>query len=122
MQSVEPKFVKKRWGSETWFANNELHDYCGKILDIEAGCNTSMHFHLEKHETFFVLEGTLQVDWVETESGDVKTTLVKSNDCMEMPRGVPHKLIANDENVKLIEASTFHRNADSFSVWKLIFF
>ena len=118
MQSVEPKFVKKRWGSETWFANNELHDYCGKILDIEAGCNTSMHFHLEKHETFFVLEGTLQVDWVETESGDVKTTLVKSNDCMEMPRGVPHKLIANDENVKLIEASTFHEDEDSYRLYK----
>jgi len=118
MEPVEPKFVRKRWGSETWFANNELHDYCGKILLIEAGHSTSMHFHLEKHETFFILEGALQVDWVETESGDIKTTLVNSDECMEMPRGVPHKLIANSESVKLIEASTFHRNADSFRVWK----
>ena len=118
MEPVDPKFVRKRWGSETWFANNELHDYCGKILRIEAGHSTSMHFHLEKHETFFILEGTLQVDWVETESGDVKTTLVNSDECMEMPRGVPHKLIANDEHVRLIEASTFHRNSDSFRVWK----
>ena len=60
----------------------------------------------------------MQVDWVVPESGDVKTSLVKSNDFIEMPRGVPHKIIANDENVKLIEASTFHRNADSFRVWK----
>ena len=118
MEAVGPKFVRKRWGSETWFANNDLHDYCGKILHIKAGCSTSMHFHVRKHETFFVLDGTLQVDWVETDSGDVKTTFVNSDACMEMPRGVPHKLIANDEDVRLIEASTFHRDSDSYRVWK----
>ena len=118
MNSTEPKFVKKRWGSETWFANNDLHDYCGKILHIKTDCSTSMHFHLSKHETFFILEGALQVDWVETESGDVMTTIVKSGERMEMPKGVPHKLIAKDGDVKLIEASTFHRNADRFRVWK----
>ena len=118
MEAVGPKFVRKRWGSETWFANNDLHDYCGKILHIKADCSTSMHFHVRKHETFFVLDGTLQVDWVETDSGDVKTTFVNSDACMEMPRGVPHKLIANDEDVRLIEASTFHRDSDSYRVWK----
>ena len=117
-ESVAPKFVKKRWGSETWFANNELHDYCGKILHIKAGHSTSMHFHIDKHETFFVLEGTLQVDWIETNSGDVKTTFVKLDECMEIPRGVPHKLLATLQDVRFIEASTFHRNADSYRVWK----
>ena len=46
--SKKSKFVEKRWGSETWFANNEQHNYCGKILYIKKNCYSSMHYHLEK--------------------------------------------------------------------------
>ena len=37
---------------------------------------------------------------------------------MEMPQGVPHSLIASEVDVKLIEASTFHRDEDSYRLWK----
>ena len=35
MKVDKPKYVEKDWGSETWFANNLEHNYCGKILEIK---------------------------------------------------------------------------------------
>ena len=117
MKPHKPKHVEKRWGSETWFANNEEHNYCGKILHIIKDKSTSMHFHVNKHEVFQILEGTLQVDWIDTESGLEKTCFVSTGECMKMSQGIPHRLIAKQEDVKLIEASTFHRDSDSYRVY-----
>ena len=118
MKVDKPKYVEKDWGSETWFANNLEHNYCGKILEIKKDQGTSMHFHIDKHEVFYVLEGTLKVDWIDTESGKQHTMYVSQHKSMEMPQGVPHSLIASGGNVKLIEASTFHRDEDSYRLWK----
>jgi mannose-6-phosphate isomerase-like protein (cupin superfamily) len=112
------KMVAKTWGKEEWFANNSFHNYCGKVLTILDGHSTSMHYHANKHETFYVLEGTLQVDWIETEEGIVNTTIIGTGGCMEMPSSRPHKLIAKNGNVKLIEASTYHRDSDSHRVYR----
>ena len=58
-----PHHVNKRWGSEDIYQNNDL--YCAKLLTIEPGTCTSMHFHLEKHETMInVGEGTLYIDYI----------------------------------------------------------
>ena len=115
---INTKKVQKPWGDELWIANNRENDYCGKILNIKAGCGTSLHFHSKKHETFYVLEGTLQVDWIDTKEGVVNTTIIASGNAMEMPRNRPHKLIGKGGNVRLIEASTFHRDEDSFRVYR----
>ena len=112
------KIVGKTWGKEEWFANNNFHNYCGKILTILENQSTSMHYHVDKHETFYVLEGTLQVDWIETEGGIVNTTILAAGGSMEMPRARPHKLIAKKGNVRLIEASTFHKDSDSYRVYR----
>ena len=61
--------VAKDWGKEEWFANNAEEDYCGKILTILENQATSMHYHADKHETFYVLEGTLAVEWIDTKEG-----------------------------------------------------
>ena len=53
MSKRKAKVVEKDWGREIWMANNQEEDYCGKILQINQGYNTSLHFHLEKHETFY---------------------------------------------------------------------
>ncbi len=52
------KFVNKSWGNELWVVNDKENDYCGKILEIDPGKGTSLHFHSNKHETFFVLDGS----------------------------------------------------------------
>ena len=57
------------------------------------------------------------MDWIDTETGLVNECFVGAGECMEMPQGVPHRLIANEEDVELIEASTFHRDSDSYRVY-----
>jgi mannose-6-phosphate isomerase-like protein (cupin superfamily) len=116
MKPSKPHFVNKIWGHETWFANNEQEDYCGKVLRILKGKSTSMHLHLNKHETFYVLTGTLHVDVIDTIDGTVYSVLAQENECMEMPRGTPHRLIANNEDVTLIEVSTHHKDTDSLRI------
>lgn len=51
--------VPKGWGREIWLANSPM--YCGKILEINPGKRTSLHYHQRKHETLYLREGRLVV-------------------------------------------------------------
>lgn len=116
-RETQPNFVEKRWGHEIWFANNESENYCGKELLINEGKHTSMHFHLVKHEVFYILDGALLLRLIDTKSGDTSDILLKSGSKFEVGQGKPHQLIAHKGSVRLIEASTFHRDSDSYRVY-----
>jgi mannose-6-phosphate isomerase-like protein (cupin superfamily) len=116
MNSV--KKVDKSWGYELWLANNEKENYCGKILYINPGYAGSMHFHSKKHETFYILEGTLKVDVLNPENAEKTTHLLKEGETFVLDRLTPHQLFATDKPVKFIEISTFHDDADSYRVWR----
>ena len=113
---LDSKFVEKRWGSESWFANNKEFDYCGKILRIKKGCYTSMHYHLNKHEVFFVLDGVLRVYIIDKITGDVSSVVLNKGKRMEIPQGMPHQLVAWGGSVTFVEVSTFHEDSDSYRV------
>ena len=87
-----------------------------KILKIEKGNCSSMHYHLDKHETFYVLEGKLVVHLIDTDSGEKKVLRVEQGATLEIPKGQPHRLSAADGDVTMIEASTFHRDNDSYRI------
>ena len=116
MKSV--KKVDKSWGYELWLANNEKENYCGKILYIDPGYSGSMHFHSKKHETFYILEGTLKVDVLNPENAEKTTYLLEEGETFVLDRLTPHQLFATDKPVKFIEISTFHDDADSYRVWR----
>ena len=115
---IESKFVEKDWGYEIWMANNHEENYCGKILKIYEGYKSSMHYHLKKHETFYILSGELRVDLIYTKSGNTGYKILKEGDVMEIERGQPHQLIAYDGDVEFVETSTFHEDSDSYRVWR----
>ena len=117
LTTFKPEFIEKRWGGELWIANDSCHDYCGKILYIKKGESTSMHFHGKKHETFYVLEGTLEVKFIDTETGEEETVRATHGESMKMPTVTPHKLSAPIDDVKLIESSTYHMDSDSYRVY-----
>ena len=117
-KTFQPKEVAKDWGYELWLVNNKEEDYCGKILYINEGCSTSMHFHSKKHETFYILQGTLRVDVIDTDSTEVDIHSIAEGESFVMERNCPHKLIAQDGPVKFIEISTFHEDSDSYRVKK----
>ena len=121
MVPFNPKKVEKEWGYEIQLANNEKEDYCGKILFIKEGYHSSMHYHLDKHETFYVLEGVLRVDMLRDRNNPDAhpfTITAKQGESMEMEREQAHMLIAEDGDVKLIEISTFHRDEDSHRLYR----
>lgn len=112
-----PHEVSKPWGKETWLANNEEENYCSKILHIDANEKTSMHFHVEKHETFYVWQGTLIVQLLDTKTCNVECVTVEKGQTLEIDRLKPHQLKAHHGDVILIETSTYHRDSDSYRVW-----
>ena len=116
---AKAKRVDKDWGYEIWMANNEKENYCGKILHINGGETSSMHFHSEKHETFYVLEGELKVVLIDTETTAQTIHILKPGETFVIDRLFPHQLsTATDNAVKIIEISTLHKDEDSFRVWK----
>lgn len=53
------KEVKKVWGRELWIIN--CPEYCGKLLYLDEGAKSSFHCHRYKKETFFCLEGKVDL-------------------------------------------------------------
>lgn len=47
--------------AEFWIANEEQHGYCGKLLFLFGGQTCPEHYHIRKHETFFVVRGTIEM-------------------------------------------------------------
>lgn len=112
----KPKIVEKRWGRESWFANNLEHGYCGKELFIKKGCYTSMHYHLEKHEVFYITDGILLVYVIDSTTGDISSHVLREGQRMEIPQGLAHQLVSHVNSVTFIEVSTFHKDSDSYRV------
>ena len=76
-----------------------------------------MHYHIKKHETFYVIEGSLKVDLLDTSNGKKETLILEEGETLEIKRGQPHQLIAHNGDVAFIEISTFHENEDSHRLW-----
>jgi mannose-6-phosphate isomerase-like protein (cupin superfamily) len=47
--------------TEFWITNETSFGYCGKFLFVFDGQTCPYHYHRRKHETFFVMKGTLRV-------------------------------------------------------------
>lgn len=107
--------VEKTWGNEIWFANTE--DYCGKLLTVEQDKWSSegkFHYHENKDETFFIIEGVLWLD-IAKDSGKFDRIVLLTGDAHRVPPGVKHRFSsASSIPCKFIEASTHHEDSDSY--------
>lgn len=118
IQKKTPTRVEKTWGYELWFANDEANNYCGKVLHMYQGHKFSMHFHRTKIETFYVSRGTVALRVVNLATGTVEETTLTEGEAFEVSRLLPHQLEALDGDAVIIEASTFHRDEDSYRLWR----
>ena len=109
--------VIKTWGWEHWFANTAR--YCGKVLFIEEGKWSSKgayHYHKLKDETFCVIEGSLRLDYVDGD-GKFKTVILNKYDSFEVETQMKHRFTSiSTEGCTFVEASTTHREEDSYRV------
>ena len=77
-----------------------------------------MHFHTNKHESFYILKGDLQIDILDTFTTKTHSKTLREGEVFSLDRVIPHKLIAKDGPVKFVETSTYHEDSDSYRVWR----
>ena len=70
--------------TEFWIANEEEHGYCGKFLFVLDGQTCPHHHHDMKHETFFVVKGSIRM-----RLGD-EDRVMNEGDLLPMPPGTGH--------------------------------
>lgn len=107
--------VEKGWGQEFWIVNNEK--YCGKILQFNAGSKFSMHYHVNKEETFYVLKGHLIIKYYDLTNAEQKMEHLACGDIVDIPPCNPHKIEAIEDST-IIEISTHHEDSDSYRIGK----
>lgn len=105
--------VEKGWGGEIIFATNNL--YCGKLMYFKAGAKFSMHFHDEKDETWFVLEGKFIVRYINTKDASISEKELNQGDTWRNFPLEPHQLVCLEEGV-IIEVSTPDSVEDNYRV------
>lgn len=110
------EIVEKGWGHEVIFVNND--EYCGKILCFKKDMKFSMHYHLEKKETWYVAKGKFLLHWIETSNGKFHSEYLNIGDVVTNERGEPHQVVALEDNSELFEVSTKHFDHDSYRIWK----
>ena len=92
---IEPIFSKaevhkKTWGKELWIHNSTK--YCGKILEFNENTYFSMHYHLIKEETWFVIEGSFELEYYDLKNAIKHLKQLKEGDVVHIVPGVLHKL------------------------------
>lgn len=107
--------VPKGWGEELIIENNEL--YCGKLLIFKKGCKFSMHYHMNKDETWYVHRGRFLYRWIDTQTAELHEEGIVPGNVVRQKPGQPHQLEAIEGGV-IFEVSTHHEDSDSYRVWK----
>jgi mannose-6-phosphate isomerase-like protein (cupin superfamily) len=108
---------QKGWGRELIWATNDK--YCGKLMMFDKkGAKFSMHFHREKDETWYVLNGSFTLHTIDTDTAEMTTQVLAGGDTWRNEPLVPHQLIAMEDNSVIIEVSTPDSVEDNYRVFK----
>jgi mannose-6-phosphate isomerase-like protein (cupin superfamily) len=111
--------IPKGWGRETIIANffGEF-GYAGKLLIYDkAGAVSSMHWHKEKHETFYILSGQFYLKYYNLNNADEIETSLKVGDVVVIPPNNPHQLTCIEAGT-IIEFSSKDNTADNYRIIK----
>jgi len=106
-------FVEKGWGHELIWATNDK--YCGKLLKFNQGARFSMHFHCNKDESWYVLDGKFIVKLIETNTADQYERELNAGDTWRNTPLLPHQVICIEEGT-IIEVSTPDSVEDNYRV------
>lgn len=112
---MSPGRVEKGWGHELIFESNDL--YCGKLLCFDrVGAKSSMHFHLNKDETWHVISGAFVVRWIEPSDATSCSKVLEVGDTWRNLPGYPHQLEAVEAPAVIVEVSTPDHSSDNYRV------
>ena len=106
-------FVEKGWGHELIWATTDK--YCGKLLKFNKDARFSMHFHADKDESWYVLDGLFEVKYIQTKDASLKSQILKPGDTWRNTPLEPHQLICIEAGT-IIEVSTADSVEDNYRV------
>lgn len=106
--------VEKGWGRELIWATNDK--YCGKFLYFNTGSKFSMHFHSEKDETWYVLDGKFIIKYIDTTNAKILEKELNVGDVWRNLPLTPHQLICIERGT-IIEVSTSDSVEDNYRVF-----
>jgi len=106
------KIIPKEWGEEQWIVNNEK--YCGKKMLIKQNYYCSYHMHKIKEETFYILDGELEL----IHNG--KYLKVGKGETLHIKPGEYHSFRAL-KDTNFFEFSTQHLDEDNYRLTKSSF-
>lgn len=105
--------VKKGWGFEIVFANNEK--YCGKLLVFDrVGAKTSLVFHKEKSKSWFINAGKFKITFIDVASGEIKEAVLDEGKTVDFGPLGPHQVEALIAGSVIFEVGTADYIEDRF--------
>jgi mannose-6-phosphate isomerase-like protein (cupin superfamily) len=107
IQTIAPK----GWGKEVHIHNDE--NYCGKLLELNKGCKCSLHYHINKIETFYILKGKVEITLFY--DLDTRVLVLKEGESIDIPRFLAHSF-RGLENSTILEISTYDDPSDSVRI------
>jgi oxalate decarboxylase/phosphoglucose isomerase-like protein (cupin superfamily) len=111
---VSRTVVNKLWGVEDWIVNTPL--YCGKVLVMHEGWQSSLHYHPIKDETMLCIDGCCVVEvYPQGIEGSKEFIAMRAEDrsALRLPPNTPHRFMTSMGNTcTLVEFSTTHSDED----------
>ena len=105
--------VETEYGYEIIWTDNEL--YCSKILVFEKeGKQTRLHFHKDRHKSWFVNAGKFEVQWVDAKDGKAYSKELPEGSVFEVPALLPVTLKSLANNSAMAETSNNNNTEDYY--------
>lgn len=97
---VDPTFdfVPKPWGDLTIFSENARCSV--RLVDLNKGARTSLHYHLLRNEVFFILDDKVRIQLWD------RYIVLRKHQAIRIPAGVPHSLICLEHPCRILEIGT----------------
>lgn len=111
----KPEKVRKGWGYEIQIINTDK--YCSKILHFNQGGISSLHYHIDKYETWFLAKGTIKLKGINPDSAEEYEIMVHEGEMVDILRGTIHQVEAITE-ADIYEVSTPDNWEDNYRVMK----
>lgn len=99
--------------NEYVWADNEK--YFGKILELDVGYESSMQFHAEQDKTWYVLFGSIELIYIDTDDAKVYNQTLTQNESWRAKPLQPYRFVSLEKAV-LIEVGTPNNPADIFKI------
>ena len=109
--------IKKRIKNKYWGKISDLFssdNSCAKEIFMKKNTQSSMEFHINKHESYFILEGELDIG-LRFGRAKQRVTKLKKNNIFTMLPGTMHMRMAKKDTI-IIEMSNKDDDKDSIIV------